>query len=156
MHDASNDTGNPIPKFTTIHQMVDLKGEIEGSLRRMAPDLNHRFLYRVISFALSGTCLVDMRCDTEDADCTREAKIACKLKAQQLTKLMNHAVMSRRKSEEASSSHYRSGHEPTKICLSDSFQELMYIQFMNLNVSYEIAIHFHCQNCLFINTHLIA
>ena len=62
--------------------MVDLKTEIEGKMRRMAPDLSHRFLYRVISFSLSGTCLVDMPCDLEHPDCPKEAKIACKLKAQ--------------------------------------------------------------------------
>ena len=68
-----------------MHQIVDLKAEIESNLRRMEPDLNHRFLYRVIAFSLSGTCLVDMPCDTNDKDCPREAKLACKLKAQQLT-----------------------------------------------------------------------
>ena len=109
--------------------MVDLKTEIEGSLRRMAPDLNHHFIYRVISFSLSGTCLVDMRCDLDDAECPREAKIACKLKAQHLTKLMHNAVMSRRKSEQRTDVRYRKGtsHEFNqsavggKISLSDSF-----------------------------------
>ena len=62
-----------IPKFCTIHQMVDLKSEIEGKIRRMSPDLSHRFLYRVIAFSLSGTCLVDMPCDVEHPDCTKEA-----------------------------------------------------------------------------------
>ena len=59
--------------------MVDLKKEIEGKLRKMAPDLSHKFLYRVVAFSLSGTSLVDMRCTTEDPDCTREAKRACRL-----------------------------------------------------------------------------
>jgi len=70
-----------MPKFNVIHQMVDLKTEIEGKIRNMAPDLDHRFLYRVIAFSSSGTCLVDMPCDTDHAECSREAKIACKLKA---------------------------------------------------------------------------
>ena len=102
----------------------------------MAPDLSHLFLYRVIAFSLSGTCLVDMPCDTEHTDCSREAKLACKLKAQQLTKLMNHAVMSRRKSE-------RKRDAGSKISLSDSFQEIMYIQFLNLNVSYQLLASFN-------------
>jgi len=53
---------------------------------------------------------------------------------------MNHAVMSRRKSERADDCN--SKHDPnygtnhnSKVQLSDSFQELMYIQFLNLNVS---------------------
>ena len=49
---------------------------------------------------------------------------------------MNHAVMSRRKSEATSDS--RAKGQSAKISLSDSFQELMYMQFMNLNVSYII------------------
>ena len=81
--------------------MVDLKTEIEGEIRHMAPDLNHTFLYRVLAFSLSGTCLVDMPCDTSSADCPKDAKVACRLKANQLTKLMNHAVMSRRKTSES-------------------------------------------------------
>ena len=81
-HTATVEAGTVIPKFNTIHQMVDLKSEIEGSLRKMAPDLNHRFLYRVISFSLSGTCLVDMLCDTDSKECSKEAKMACKIAAQ--------------------------------------------------------------------------
>ena len=73
------------PAFKTVHQMIDLKSEIEANLRKMEPDLNHRFLYRVIAFSLSGTCLVDMPCDTDDKECSRDAKLACKLKAKVLT-----------------------------------------------------------------------
>ena len=40
---------------------VELKRDIEARLRHMAPDLNSRFLHRVIAFSLSGTCLVDLK-----------------------------------------------------------------------------------------------
>ena len=47
----------------------------------MANDLDKNFLYRVITFSLSGVCLVDLRSDTEDKNVSKQAKFACKLKA---------------------------------------------------------------------------
>ena len=47
----------------------------------MANDLDKNFLYRVIAFSLSGVCLVDLCCDTEDKNVSKQAKFACKLKA---------------------------------------------------------------------------
>ena len=52
-----------VPPFRIVHQMIDLKREIETSLRNMAPDINASFLYRVIAFSLSGTTLVDLQSD---------------------------------------------------------------------------------------------
>lgn len=81
-----------------LHSIVNLKSEIEGKLRRMPSDLNNMFLYRVVAFSLSGTCLVDLRCDYEDpSQCPWEARLACRLKSTQLTRLLDSSVMSRRK-----------------------------------------------------------
>ena len=49
-----------------LHSIVNLKSEIESKLRKMPSDLSNMFLYRVVAFSLSGTCLVDLRCDYED------------------------------------------------------------------------------------------
>lgn len=63
-------------------QHVDLKPEIETKLRMMVPDIKAEFLFRIISFSLSGTCLVDLKRTTEDeANCTAQAKVACALSA---------------------------------------------------------------------------
>ena len=70
-----------LPKLKTIHQLVDLKHEIEGRIQHMANDLDKNFLFRVIAFSLSGVCLVDLRCDTEDKNVSKQAKFACKLNA---------------------------------------------------------------------------
>ena len=81
-----------------LHSIVNLKSEIEGKLRRMPTDLSNMFLYRVVAFSLSGTCLVDLRCDYEDpSQCSWEARLACRLKSTQLTRLLDSGVMSRRK-----------------------------------------------------------
>jgi len=70
---------------------VDLKPEIETKLRMMVPDIKAEFLFRIISFALSGTCLVDLKRTTEDeSNCTAKAKLACSLSAKQLTKLLQN------------------------------------------------------------------
>ena len=49
-----------------LHSIVHMKSDIEGNIKRMPPDLSNMFLYRVVAFSLSGTCLVDLRCDYED------------------------------------------------------------------------------------------
>lgn len=50
--------------------MVNTKAEVEVKLKKMAPDLTNSFVYRVIAFGLSGTTLVDLKCETEDPNCS--------------------------------------------------------------------------------------
>ena len=70
-----------VPPLKTYNLLVNTKSEVEGKIHAMTPDLSHRFLHRVIAFSLSGTCLVDLKCDTEDTECGNEAKFACRIKA---------------------------------------------------------------------------
>jgi len=90
--------GHVCPRFKTVVQHVYLGPEIETKLRMMVPDLTSQFVYRVICFALSGTCIVDLRCTTENQEgCTHQAKFACSINANFLTRLMTKSVMSQRK-----------------------------------------------------------
>ena len=127
-----------LPRFKTVVQRVDLRPEIETRLNMMVPDLKAEFLYRIVSFSLSGTCLVDLKRTTQDeASCTAQAKMACALSNKHLTRLLTNSVMSKRKGMDII---MEGGSK--KVFLSDSFQEIMNIKLFGLNVSIELWV-FH-------------
>ena len=119
--------------------MVDSKNDIEAKMGRMAQDLDYKFLYRVVAFSLSGTCLVDLRCELEDPSCSREAKMACRIGTTMLTKLLTQNLMNKRKCSERipgkRHQYDEEGNDKVELELSDSFQELVKINLFNLNVS---------------------
>ena len=118
----------------------------------MVSDLKAEFLYRIISFSLSGTCLVDLHRTTHDhANCSAQAKMACALSNRHLARLLTNQIMSRRKTiffdtdspgsnkkaQKSDSSVYHEGGVTggKKVLLSDSFQEVMHIKMFGLSVS---------------------
>ena len=122
---------------------VDLKQEVEPSMRKFIPILEKNFIYRVLAFSLSGTEIVDLKSTESTEPQSSQAKIACRFKPSFLTNFLCQIVFNRRKIEIAPASKAmtspasKSANGTQNIVLSEKFQESINIEFMQQNVSAE-------------------
>ncbi len=99
---------------------VDMKLEIEPTLRRKHSQLHDKFIKRVIVFTLSGTCIVDLKSETS------KESLCARLNNTYLTGFLCQLVLQRRKYEEVpyyltTANEKHSKEEPSNITLSEQF-----------------------------------